>query len=469
MKTKFQTILYIAVAAITFSSCASLRTYESPVEEVTENLTFRTDELPEDSLSIAEFSWQDIFEDAQLQSYISQALNNNIDVRIALENIEIANAYLAQARVNTLPSLNVSPEVSYSTSSLNTQFGQIIGERQHLVQYTLGLQSSWEADIWGKLKSQQRSAVATQLASIAGHQAVTSQLVSNLANAYYELLALDAQKQIFEDYVNYRTEYISTSEALKEAGTVTEVAVQQAEAQLLNVQSQLVNVDYQIEVQENYIQYLLGNSPGTLERSSLETTNITADMETGFAIQLLENRPDVRLAEFDFMTAFEQTNAAKAQFYPSLTISANTGLQSIDFEDLISPESFLASVVGGLAQPIFNKRQIRTNYEVSLSQEEIAYLNWRDALLTGVQEVSNALAAYDSQSQIVSLKEQEYERYATATEFSQELVNNGLGNYLEVIIANENALNARLSYIQAKLAQLNSQVQLYRALGGGWR
>ena len=469
MKTKFQTILYIAVAAITFSSCASLRTYESPVEEVTENLTFRTDELPEDSLSIAEFSWQDIFEDAQLQSYISQALNNNIDVRIALENIEIANAYLAQARVNTLPSLNVSPEVSYSTSSLNTQFGQIIGERQHLVQYTLGLQSSWEADIWGKLKSQQRSAVATQLASIAGHQAVTSQLVSNLANAYYELLALDAQKQIFEDYVTYRTEYISTSEALKEAGTVTEVAVQQAEAQLLNVQSQLVNVDYQIEVQENYIQYLLGNSPGTLERSSLETTNITADMETGFAIQLLENRPDVRLAEFDFMTAFEQTNAAKAQFYPSLTISANTGLQSIDFEDLISPESFLASVVGGLAQPIFNKRQIRTNYEVSLSQEEIAYLNWRDALLTGVQEVSNALAAYDSQSQIVSLKEQEYERYATATEFSQELVNNGLGNYLEVIIANENALNAKLSYIQAKLAQLNSQVQLYRALGGGWR
>ena len=131
MKTKFQTILYVAVAAITFSSCASLRTYESPVEEVTENLTFRTDELPEDSLSIAEFSWQDIFEDAQLQSYISQALNNNIDVRIALENIEIANAYLAQARVNTLPSLNVSPEGSYSTSSLNTQFGQIIGERQH--------------------------------------------------------------------------------------------------------------------------------------------------------------------------------------------------------------------------------------------------------------------------------------------------------------------------------------------------
>lgn len=461
--------LLVFISAAILTSCASLRTYETPLDEVSRNLTFRTDKLPEDSLSLADFSWRDVFQDEILQEHIAQALDSNLDVRVALRNIEIADSYLKQARVNTLPTLTAGPDVTYQTSSLNTQFGRIIGERVHLIQYTLGLQSSWEADIWGKLKSQQKSAVANHLSSVAGHQAVISQLVANLASSYYQLLALDAQKKLMENYVEYRTDYIETSRALKEAGIVTEVAVKQAEAQLLNVQSQLVSVEYEVEVQENYMNYLMGQSPGTLQRTDLETTEISADMEAGYPIQLLENRPDVRMAEFEFMSAFEQSNSARAEFYPSFTISASTGLQSIDFEDIISPESFLASVVGGLAQPIFNKRQIRTNYEVRLSQEEIAYFNWRDAILNGVQEVSNALAAYESQSEIVNLKEEEYENYQIATEYSQELVNNGMGNYLEVIIANENALNARLNYIQARLGQLNSQVQLYRALGGGWR
>ena len=465
----FPRYVILCIAGFILTSCASLRSYETPVGDISEDLTFRTDELPEDSLSMADFSWRDMFQDEQLQGYIEQALDSNMDVRIAMKNIDIAESYLAQAKVNTLPTLSVGPDVTYQTSSLNTQFGQIIGERQHLVQYTLGIQSSWEADIWGKLKSQQKSAVATHLSSIAGHHAVTSQLVANLASAYYQLLALDEQQELLEDYVAYRSDYIETSKALKEAGMVTEVAVKQAEAQLLNVQSQLVSVEYNMQVQENYIRYLMGESPGSIERTDLESTVISADMKAGYPIQLLENRPDVRMAEFDFMAAFEESNAARMQFYPSFTISASTGLQSIDFEDILSPESFLASVVGGLTQPIFNKRQIRTNYEVRLSQEEIAFLNWRDAILQGVQEVSNALANYENQSEIADLKLQEFETYEIATNYSQDLVNNGMGNYLEVILANENALNARLQYIQARLGQLNSQVTLYRALGGGWQ
>ncbi len=462
-------IIILLMVVFVLSGCKTLRPYQSPAQKEVLNLSFRRDELPQDSLSMADFRWREVFPDSLLQIYIQQVLDSNLDIRVALVNIEIAQAYFNQAQANNQPIVTFNPDVTYSTNSLNTQFGQIIGHRQHLTQYTTRFQASWEADVWGKFKTQRQAVAANQLTTISGHQAISAQLVAEVAIGYYQLLALDEQKKIMQEYVKSRSNYIEVTKALKAAGTLTEVAVKQSEAQLLNIQSQLVKVAYDIEVQENYIRFLMGLSPGSLRRSVLDSTKISEKIQYGVPMQLLENRPDVRMAEFAFMTAFHQSNAARLEFYPSFTISANTGLQSIDIEKLFSPTSLLATVVGGLAQPILNRRQIKTNYNVKLLQENISYLNWKKTVLQGTREVANILKFYESQTKIAELKQAEYEKYLQAIDFSQSLVQNGMGNYLEVILANEAALNTRLQYIQARLNRLNAQVQLYRALGGGWK
>lgn len=468
LKLKKNNIL-ILVGVVLFSSCATIKKYENPAPKWLQGVVYRTNELPKDSLRLTNFSWKAVFADLYLKKYIQTALDSNLDIRIAMENIEIADAYLKRARVNNTPALTISPDVGYSTSSLNTQFGRIIGTRQHLVQYTADAQASWEIDVWGKLKSQQRAAIADYRGSVASHQAVTSRLVAEVANSYYNLLALDAQKKVLLAYVVSRTKYIESTKSLKRSGQLSEVAVKQAEAQLYNVESRLIALDYNIAVLENYIHLLMAQSPGTLQRNSLETVTRLANLQSGYPVQLLENRPDVRVATSNYNSAFEMSNAAKMEFNPAFTITANAGLQSLELKDLISPASLFANVVGGMTKPIFGRRMIKTNYEVSKSQQNIAYANLQKTLLLAVQEVSNALAAIKAQSEVARLKKKEYESYALATEFSQDLVNNGLGNYLDIIVANERALTAELEYIQARTSQLTSQIQLYKSLGGGWR
>ncbi|MCB0516830.1 MAG: efflux transporter outer membrane subunit [Chitinophagales bacterium] len=468
MKTKYYAFFF-ALSLLFLPACKVLTPYHTPSEKLTKALKYRLDVAPADSTSLADFSWKEIFADTLLQAYISKALSENIDVRIALKNMEIAEAYLQQANVNIAPTVALNPTITYSTSSLNTQFGQLIGERRHLFQYGVGLQMNWEIDIWGKLLSERKAVAADYMRSVAGQQAVASQVVASLATAYFQLMAYDEQRDILLQNIDYRAQYITTSKALKEAGLLTEVAVKQAEAQLLNVKSRLLTTDYLIKTQENYLHLLMGESPDTLLRSKLSQTEISANIQTAYPIQLLANRPDVRAAEFELIKAFELTNVAQAQFYPSLTITGSTGLQSIDLDKLFSLHSIFANIVGGLTQPIFNQKRIRSNLAVRKSSEEIAYLNFRKSLLTATQEVSNALAAFETQSNIAALKQREYETFALATQFSEDLVNNGLGNYLDIILANERALNAQLEYIQARYAQLSAQVQLYRALGGGWR
>ncbi|HMQ46421.1 MAG TPA: efflux transporter outer membrane subunit [Saprospiraceae bacterium] len=462
-------LLILLGGALLWNACSPLKEYQRPETELTRALTYRSDQLPADSLSLAAFSWKEVFPDEYLQQYISAALDSNMDVRVALKNIDVADAYLQQAKVIHSPDLLLNPSVGYQTSSVNTQFGRILGERQHIVQFNLAFQFSWEADIWGKLKSRQKAAVADYLGTVEAHQAIKSNLVANIASAYYLLLAYDQQRKILTENIRYREEYLETSQSLKDAGLLTEVAVKQAEAQLLNVKSRLVGLDYDIELQENYIHLLMGKSPDTLLRSDLENTAIPVSVQTGYASDLLVNRPDIRAAEYDLIRTFELTNAAQREFYPSFIINGNTGLQSVELDKLFSLNSLFASITAGLTRPLLDRRNIKTNYEVNQSNQEIALLNYRNRLLMAVQEVSNTLAAYEAQSEIVALKQQESTAYQAATEYSIELVNNGLGNYLEIILANEQALNAQLSYIQARFAQLNAQVQLYRALGGGWR
>ena len=206
-----------------------------------------------------------------------------------------------------------------------------------------------------------------------------------------------------------------------------------------------------------------------IERSTLEVQVIPSELKTGYPASLLANRPDVMQAEYSLMNTFELTNAAKAQFYPTLKITGSGGIQSVDIDRLFSVNSLFASVVGGLAQPILNKRQIRTNYDVSLANKETAYLNFRKTMLTAGKEVSDAIRVFSVQDSFIALKRKELTAYQNSVSFSQELVNYGMANYLEVLTANVNALNAELNISNAQYSKMKAAVDLYKALGGGWR
>ncbi|RKS98104.1 efflux transporter outer membrane subunit [Chryseobacterium defluvii] len=461
-------ITFSAVILGAISSCAVRKEYERPKSVVDEKL-FRTDMLPKDSANIANVSWKEIFTDPILQGHISKALDNNLDIRIALQSISSAEAYLKQSKAAYQPTLSVGPNYTFQTQSLNTQFGQIIGERRYVNQFDITASLGWEADLWGKLKSQEKAQLATYLGTVAAHKAVKSDLVASIASAYYQLLTLDSQKRIIQETIGVREKNLETTKALKEAGTVTEVAVQQSEALVYNAKSLLIDIDTQIQLLENTISLLMGEPSHTIERTTLESQKLPLNVDLGYPAQLLANRPDVMRAEYNLMNAFELTNAAKAQFYPTLKITGSGGVQSVDIDHLFSVNSLFASVVGGLAQPILNRRQIKTNYEVSLANQETAYLNFRKTVLTAGKEVSDAIRVFSVQDSFIELKRKELESYKKSVNYSQELVNYGMANYLEVLNASVNSLNAELNISNAEYNKMKAAVELYQALGGGWK
>ena len=468
MKVTIHKIILIFFVSFLVVSCHTRQNYQRANDVVDEKL-FRTDALPKDSLSMANLSWKEIFTDAVLQKHIAKALENNLDIRIALQNIASAEAYLKQSKAAYQPTISVGPDYSFNTSSLNTQFGQIVGERRYINQFDITANLGWELDLWGKLKGQEKAQYAAYLSSVAAHQNVKSNLVASIATAYYQLLTFDEQKKIFSNTIEIRKKNLETTKALKDAGIVSEVAVQQSEALVYNAEASLVTLDVQIQLLENTISLLMGEPSHEIERTSLSTQNFALNTDVGYPSALLANRPDVKQAEFNLINAFELTNAAKAQFYPSLRITGSTGVQSVDIDKLFSGNSVFANVLVGLAQPILNKRQIRTNYEVSLANQERAYLNFRKTILNAGNEVSDALKMYNAQDQFIAFKKKELSAYDKSVEFSQELVNYGMANYLEVLNANVNKLNAEINIANAQYTKLQAGVELYRALGGGWR
>lgn len=469
MKKSFNIkILSILFSAFVLTSCMTRQNYERPKEVIDENL-FRTDLLPKDSTSMATVSWKDIFTDPVLQKHIAKALENNLDVRVALQNISAADSYLKQSKAAYLPTLSAGPNYTFQTQSLNTQFGQIIGSRRYINQYDISANAGLEVDLWGKLKSQEKAQLANYLGTVSAHQAVKSDLVASVASAYYQLLIFDDQKRIINETIALRNKNLETTKALKIAGTLTEVAVQQSEALVFNAESLLINIDVQIALLENTMSLLMGEPSMAIARTSINAQKMPIDLKLGYPANLLENRPDVKAAEYRLINAFELKNVAKANFYPTLRLTAGGGITAVQIDQLFSVNSLFANVLAGLTQPILNQRQIKTQYEVSLVNKEIAYLNFRKSVLTAGKEVSDALMVYQSQDGFINLKRKELEAYKNSVEYSQELVNYGLANYLEVLNASVNQLNAELNISNAEFSKLDAGIQLYKSLGGGWR
>ncbi len=463
-KTLIIKLLFGVFGILSLQSCFVAKDYDQP--EVVKEEAYRTDNIPQDSLNMANISWTEMFTDPVLQEYIEEGLQNNIDIRVALQQIIAAEAYLKQGKAGYLPTLEGNATYTHQELSANSQFG---GFFSSVNQYQLSANLSWEADIWGKITSQKRAFEASYLQSIAAHQAVKTRLIASIASTYYQLLSLDEQIRITEETIQTRENSLEATRALKEAGNLTEVGVKQTEAQLYTAQAILIDLKNEEKLLENTFSILLGQAPMQIERTELDQQEITTELNIGVPVQLLRNRPDVITAEYELINAFELTNVARSNFYPSLTLTATGGLQALDAGDLFDPNSLFATIVGGLAQPILNGRRIRTEYEVSQAQQEQARLEFRKSILTASREVSDALYSYRAATEKIEVKQKEFDAYSLATDYSEELLVNGLANYLEVLTARENALNSSLDLTNAKYNQLRAIVDLYEALGGGWQ
>lgn len=459
-------VLVGLVLLTSVQSCFVAKNYERPDLEEVENL-YRADSVSADTVSMASVSWEELFTDTYLKEYITEGLENNLDIRIAIQQVLSAEAYMKQGKAGYYPSLNAQATLTHQELAANSQFGSFFDGS--INQYEFSSTLSWEADIWGKIRSSRRASRASYLGSLAAHQAVKTRLISEISATYYQLLALDEQNAITQKTIENRERSLETIQILKEAGTVTQVAVDQTAAQLYSAQALQVDIEKLIFKTENAFAILMGKPAQDVKRNTLRAQSINTDLEIGLPLLLLRNRPDVITAEYDFVNTFELTNVARSNFYPSLTISATGGFQSLELDKWFSAGSLFASIIGGFAQPIFNKRQIRTQFEVSQALQEQSLLNFKKTLLIAGQEVSNALFEFNAETEKYIFLQKQVEALRLAETNSEVLLNNGFGTYLDLLIARQAALNAELNLIESKVLQLQTVVSLYRALGGGWR
>lgn len=467
MNTRYHKYYFIiGFFALTLTACVTKK-YERPT--VNSNGLYR-DNATADSTTIADLPWKSLFADAALQSLIQQGINENLDLKQAIERIKITEATLLQSRAALLPSLTADLSVTdakQSKAALNFPPGVNINTETQT--YRAQLSTSWEADIWGKLSSAKRSAYASLLQSDAAKKAVQTQLIANIANAYYNLLALDKQLSITEQTIKIRQADVETMRSLKEGAVVNGAAVVQSEANLYAAQVTLPDLKRSIRETENALSILLGKGPGKIDRTTLDQQTAYSNLQTGVSAQLLQNRPDVQAAEFAFRAAFENKNVAKAFFYPALTLTANGGLSSLSLKNFFDNSVFY-NLIGGITQPIFNKGQNKARLKTAEAQQQIAFYSFQQTLLTGGQEVSDALYAYQTAAEKESTRAKQIASLTKAVDFTKELLRySSATNYTDVLTSEQSLLTAQLNGINDRLQKLQSVVNLYRALGGGWK
>ena len=464
MNKKIYKIVLLVLVAVVIQSCFTAKTYERP-EVQTDNL-YRLETASTDTTSLGDLAWEQLFTDPILQDYIKKGLENNLDIRIAMQNIAASEATMKQGKAGYLPSIGLGADWTHQELSRNSQFGALLQNR-NTDQYQLTGNLSWEADIWGKIRSNKRATSASYLQTIAAKQAVQTQLIANIATTYFQLLSLDAQLKVVDSTLVNRSESIEVIKALKDAGTVNEVGVKQTEAQLYTTQLIREDLKNTIVILENSFNILLGESVKKVTRSSIESQVISADANVGVPAMLLRKRPDVIAAEYNLIANFEMINVAKSDFYPSLKVTATGGFQTIDLDKWFSANSLFANVVTGLTQPLFNKRQIRTRYEVAKANKEAAFLKFQQALLIAGREVSDALQTYTNETTKLEIRKKQVDALKAAACYSDELLEYGLVNYLEVLTAKDQALNTQLNLIDNQYNQYKAVIMLYKALGGG--
>jgi NodT family efflux transporter outer membrane factor (OMF) lipoprotein len=468
---KFKSLKYIipiTVVILVMNSCGVInKKYTTPDTDFSENYR---DTIVNDTFSIAKLPWKEIISDSILQNLIEEGLQNNLDLLVAIENINQAKANLVEAKLQFLPSLEGTAQVTKSkTSAASLNFGSASGINLNTTSYLGQLSSSWELDVWGKLKSNKRSVLASFLETEAATRAVQTQLISDIATAYYELLALDAQLAITQETLKNRIGDQETMKFLKESAVVDGAAVVQSAASRYEIETSIPDIELSILEQENALSILLGRIPRHIERSTLEQQKAYSNLKIGIPSSLLRNRPDIIEAEMAFRSAFEDVNMAKTYFYPSLTITATGGLSSLGFDDFFN-NSIFYNLIGGLTQPIFSNGENKARLKINKSVQEQSFYKYKEAWLTAGSEISNALYLYKKTKEKQESRAHQIEALEKSVEFTEALLEySSSTNYTDVLTTQNSLLDAQLDGVDDKQQELQAVVQLYRALGGGWQ
>lgn len=456
-------VLLGLTTSIALSSCQTQK-YKAPSVDTID--LFRG-ENSQDSITIANIPWREYFSDPYLQGYIDEGINNNFDMRIATSRIQQAEASLSMARAAYFPTVALAGQVNHDRRSVNSSGKKdILGSQT--TQYSLGIAVTWEADIWGKMNKQAKANYAQYLGSQAYRNLVQTSLISNIATTYYSLLALDEQLKVTKEMIVLLGESTETMQAMMDAGMLNGASVKQSEALLYGTEVTIPDLENQIRQLENSLSLLLGRKPGSIIRSNIAQQSVPTQLEFGVPAQMLAKRPDVQQAELSFRSAFELTNVARASFYPSLTLTSGTiGLGNNTLSQFFKPENIFANIVGGLTQPIFMRKQLKTNLKIAEGNQEQALLTFEQTVLSASQEVSNILYEYESSLRKNPIRTQQVQSLVTSVEFTQELLKAGESDYTAVLNAEQSLLQAQLNQVSDKLEQLQASVNLYRALGGG--
>ena len=445
--------IIILFALILLAGCSIYRPYTRP--EVETDGLYR--DIPaEDTVTLASLSWRELFTDPQLQTLIETGLEQNTDLRIARLRTEAAEATLLNARLSYLPSVSLNPE-----GGINRYDGATSKT------YNLGASASWEIDIFGKVTNAKRGAKAALEGSRAYAQAVQTRLVATIAGSYYTLLMLDRQLAINERTLDTWEKTVRTLEALKKSGGANDAAVLQARANRMTVEGSVLSLRKSIRETENALSALLAMPPQSLERGSLEGQRFPEEMSVGVPLQLLANRPDVRLAEYNLAQAFYATNAARAAFYPSITLSGNAGWTNNGGGMIVNPGKWLFNTVGSLTQPLFNKGANIANLRIAKAQQEEALLQFNQSILDAGKEVNDALVQWQTARGRIAIGKEQIATLQEAVRKTELLMRHSSTNYLEVLTAQQSLLAAELTDAQDRFDEIQGVINLYRALGGG--
>lgn len=465
----------VAFMSFTFTACKT----PSIVEKNANSVVPESFNDSQDTTNMASVQWKDYFSDPYLSALIDTALKNNQELNMVLQEINIANNEIRARKGEYLPFLNFQGGAGVDKVGRYTRNGALEanndirpGEEfpEPLQDYMIGAYASWELDVWKKLRNAKKSAVFNYLATVEGKNFMVTQLVSEIANSYYELMALDNQLEILNQNIKIQKNALEIVKLQKQAAKATELAVKRFEAEVAKNQSLIYYIHQEITETENRINFLVGRYPQPIQRNSASFADLMPKpVEEGIPSQLLANRPDIRQAELELEGAKLDVKVAKAEFYPSFRITAGLGYQAFKGKYLFtSPESLLYSLAGDLVAPVVNRNAIKAAYKSANAKQIQTVYSYEQTILNAYIEVANQLAKINNLEQSYDMRSKQVNSLTESIDISNNLFRNARADYMEVLLTQRDALEAKMELIETKMQQMNAMVNIYQALGGGW-
>ncbi len=473
-KSKLKYISFVLVI-LAFSACKTPDIVErEPQTNFPETYNETTD-----TVNSANIKWSDYFTDPHLNALIDTALQNNQELKITLQEIEMARNEVSAKKGEYLPFVGARAGAdvdkpgrytSKGSSEATTDIKPGTATPDPLQNYVIDIYATWELDIWHKLRNSKKAALKRYLGSVEGKNFMVTNLVAEIANSYYELLALDNQLEIVNKNIEIQSNALEIVRLQKQATKVNELAVRKFEAEVFSTRSLKYDILQKIMETENRINFLVGRYPQHIERDQQAFSNLVPSTVTaGIPSQLLQNRPDIRQAELELVAAKLDVKAARANFYPSFSLSADVGFQAFNPAYIITtPQSLIYSLGGELTAPLLNRRAIKATYYNANAKQIQAVYNYERSVLNAYVEVVNQLSNIDNLESSYDLKSKEVNALTEAINISINLFKSARADYMEVLLTQRDALESKFELVETKKRQMNAMVNMYKALGGGW-